>query len=177
MDQYISPRIVTMYTKANCEFCEKAKNLLKDDAFPCTTPSGAKFESMTHHLCLDQITQMMDLSKLRQEQSELRKKGIYRGIGIISMIEITNPSALFYGIGGARISAQDGCTVRRRRRCEKCDKRFTTYERIELSLPALVKKDGSRVEYSRDKILSSMRLALRKRPVSSGNAEVCVVLI
>jgi carbon-monoxide dehydrogenase large subunit len=90
----------------------RRKNLLKDDAFPCTTPSGAKFESMTHHLCLDQITQMMDLSKLRQEQSELRKKGIYRGIGIISMIEITNPSALFYGIGGARISAQDGCTVR-----------------------------------------------------------------
>lgn len=90
----------------------RRKNLLKDDDFPCTTPSGAKFESMTHHLCLEQITQMMDLSKLRQEQSELRKKGIYRGIGIISMIEITNPSALFYGIGGARISAQDGCTVR-----------------------------------------------------------------
>ncbi len=66
----------------------------------------------------------------------------------------------------SRVS-EDGCTVRRRRRCEKCDKRFTTYERIELSMPALVKKDGSRVEYSRDKILSSMRLALRKRPVSS----------
>ena len=66
----------------------------------------------------------------------------------------------------SRVS-EDGSTVRRRRRCEKCDKRFTTYERIELSMPALVKKDGSRVEYSRDKILSSMRLALRKRPVSS----------
>ena len=57
--------------------------------------------------------------------------------------------------------------MRRRRRCEKCDKRFTTYERIELSMPTLVKKDGSRVEYSRDKIIGSMRLALRKRPVSS----------
>ena len=66
----------------------------------------------------------------------------------------------------SRVS-EDGSAVRRRRRCEKCDKRFTTYERIELSMPALVKKDGSRVEYSRDKILSSMRLALRKRPVSS----------
>ena len=57
--------------------------------------------------------------------------------------------------------------ILRRRRCEKCDKRFTTYERIELSMPTLVKKDGSRVEYSRDIIIGSMRLALRKRPVSS----------
>lgn len=66
----------------------------------------------------------------------------------------------------SRVS-EDGRVVRRRRRCEKCDKRFTTYERAELALPALVKKDGSRVEYSRDKLLGSMRLALRKRPVSS----------
>ena len=73
----------------------------------------------------------------------------------------------------SRVS-EDGCAVRRRRRCEKCDKRFTTYERIELSMPALVKKDGSRVEYSRDKILSSMRLALRKRPVSSEALDVAI---
>lgn len=66
----------------------------------------------------------------------------------------------------SRVS-EDGKVVRRRRRCEKCDKRFTTYERAELALPALVKKDGSRVEYNRDKLLSSMRLALRKRPVSA----------
>jgi len=66
----------------------------------------------------------------------------------------------------SRVS-EDGRVVRRRRRCEKCDKRFTTYERAELALPALVKKDGSRVDYSREKLLSSMRLALRKRPVSS----------
>lgn len=66
----------------------------------------------------------------------------------------------------SRVS-EDGRSVKRRRRCENCDKRFTTYERTELSMPALVKKDGSRVEYSRDKIMSSMRLALRKRPVSS----------
>ena len=66
----------------------------------------------------------------------------------------------------SRVSV-DGRAVRRRRRCELCDKRFTTYERSELSMPTLVKKDGSRVEYSREKILSSIRLALRKRPVSS----------
>ena len=73
----------------------------------------------------------------------------------------------------SRVS-EDGSAVRRRRRCEKCYKRFTTYERIELSMPALVKKDGSRVEYSRDKILSSMRLALRKRPVSSEALDVAI---
>lgn len=90
----------------------RRKNLLTDDAFPCTTPSGMKFEGMSHHQCLDKIVDMMDLPRLRKEQAALRSQGVYRGIGIISMIEITNPSAMFYGVGGARISAQDGCTVR-----------------------------------------------------------------
>ncbi len=90
----------------------RRRNLLDDAAFPCTTPSGMKFESMSHHQCMDRMVAMMDLPRLRREQAALRGKGIYRGIGIISMIEITNPSAMFYGVGGARISAQDGCTVR-----------------------------------------------------------------
>jgi carbon-monoxide dehydrogenase large subunit len=90
----------------------RRKNLLADDAFPCTTPSGMKFEGMSHHECMDKLVDMMDLPRLRREQAQLRKQGIWRGIGVISMIEITNPSALFYGVGGARISAQDGCNVR-----------------------------------------------------------------
>jgi carbon-monoxide dehydrogenase large subunit len=49
---------------------------------------------------------------LRAEQVELRKQGIYRGIGLAAMIEVTNPSPAFYGVGGARISAQDGATLR-----------------------------------------------------------------
>lgn len=61
----------------------------------------------------------------------------------------------------------EGIALRRRRRCEQCDKRFTTYERVELQVPVVVKKDGSRVDYSRDKIRLSMQLALRKRPVSA----------
>lgn len=64
-------------------------------------------------------------------------------------------------------TGDDGGTLRRRRRCAQCDKRFTTYERVELQLPMVVKKDGSRVDYSREKLCSSMRLALRKRPVSA----------
>ncbi|ESH93038.1 MULTISPECIES: transcriptional regulator NrdR [Cupriavidus] len=63
--------------------------------------------------------------------------------------------------------SEEGDTVRRRRRCEACDRRFTTYERIELFFPAIVKKNGSRVDYARSKLKDSMRLALRKRPVSA----------
>ena len=58
-------------------------------------------------------------------------------------------------------------TIRRRRRCLKCDRRFTTYERVDLKMPRLVKKDGSRTDFDRDKLVSSMRLALRKRPVAT----------
>ena len=63
--------------------------------------------------------------------------------------------------------SEDGGVIRRRRRCASCDKRFTTYERAEVNFPAIVKKDGRRIEYERGKLLGSMRLALRKRPVST----------
>ena len=63
--------------------------------------------------------------------------------------------------------SEDGDFVRRRRRCGACDKRFTTYERPEVNFPAIVKKDGRRVEYDHDKLLGSFKLALRKRPVST----------
>ena len=61
--------------------------------------------------------------------------------------------------------------VRRRRRCLGCERRFTTYERAEITLPAVVKKDGSRVEFDRAKLRASMQLALRKRPVSIEQVE------
>ncbi len=62
--------------------------------------------------------------------------------------------------------SEEGDVVRRRRRCLHCEKRFTTYERPEIALPAVVKKDGSRVEFDMGKPRASMMLALRKRPVS-----------
>ena len=65
-----------------------------------------------------------------------------------------------------RIS-EDGGFIRRRRQCASCEKRFTTYERPEVNFPAIVKKDGRRIEYERAKLLASMNLALRKRPVST----------
>lgn len=62
--------------------------------------------------------------------------------------------------------SDEGDVVRRRRRCQSCDKRFTTYERAEIALPHVVKKDGTRAEFDPSKIRGSMSLALRKRPVS-----------
>ena len=64
-------------------------------------------------------------------------------------------------------SNPDANTIRRRRKCLKCDKRFTTYERVDLKMPRLVKKDGSRTDFDREKLTASMRLALRKRPVAT----------
>jgi len=90
----------------------RRRNLVADDAYPYTAATGLVFESLSHHKSLDKLLAMMDYKKLRAEQAELRKKGIHRGIGLASFIEVTNPSAMFYGIGGARISAQDGCTIR-----------------------------------------------------------------
>ena len=62
-------------------------------------------------------------------------------------------------------ASDDGAVIRRRRRCLQCDKRFTTYERVELAMPTLIKRGGVRAEYDRDKLRASMLLALRKRPV------------
>jgi transcriptional repressor NrdR len=64
-----------------------------------------------------------------------------------------------------RIS-EEGDFIRRRRQCGACEKRFTTYERPEVNFPAIVKKDGRRVDYDTHKLLASFNLALRKRPVS-----------
>ena len=91
----------------------RRRNLIPDDAYPYTTfPSGIKFEKLSHQQCLEQLLRVMDYDGLRREQVELRQRGVYRGIGLAAMIEVTNPSPAFYGVGGARISAQDGATVR-----------------------------------------------------------------
>jgi transcriptional repressor NrdR len=62
--------------------------------------------------------------------------------------------------------SDEGDVVRRRRRCQQCDKRFTTYERADISLPFVAKRDGTRADFDLSKLRASMSLALRKRPVS-----------
>jgi transcriptional repressor NrdR len=70
--------------------------------------------------------------------------------------------------------SEDGDTVRRRRQCGACDKRFTTYERPDVAFPAIVKKDGRRIDYERDKLRASMNLSLRKRPVSTEQVDSAI---
>jgi len=69
---------------------------------------------------------------------------------------------------------EEGDTVRRRRRCPACDKRFTTYERAEVQLPQVVKKNGGRVPFERGKLRASIALALRKRPITTETIERAV---
>ncbi len=90
----------------------RRRNLVPDDAYPCASASGLRFELLSHHESLDKLLKMMDYDALRVEQASLRERNIHRGIGIASFIEVTNPSAAFYGVGGAKISAQDGVAVR-----------------------------------------------------------------
>jgi transcriptional repressor NrdR len=59
----------------------------------------------------------------------------------------------------------EGNSIRRRRRCSECDKRFTTYESVELTLPQVVKQNGKREDFSRNKLHQSLSRALHKRPV------------
>jgi transcriptional repressor NrdR len=70
--------------------------------------------------------------------------------------------------------AEDGDFIRRRRQCAHCEKRFTTYERPDVTFPAVVKKDGRRIFYERAKLLGSFNLALRKRPVSTEQIDAAV---
>lgn len=70
--------------------------------------------------------------------------------------------------------SEDGDSIRRRRRCSACDRRFTTYERAEIALPAVVKKNGSRAEFDRSKLAGSLALALRKRPVGAEAVQAAI---
>lgn len=73
----------------------------------------------------------------------------------------------------SRVS-EEGDTIRRRRRCTDCDRRFTTYERVELAMPAIVKRNGSRVDFDISKLRASMALALQKRPVSATAVDAAI---
>ena len=87
-------------------------NLMADDSYPRTSATGMKLDDLSHKRALRKLTDLMDYDGLRESQTLARKKGIYRGVGFVSMVEVTNPSPMFYGIGGAPIASQDGATVR-----------------------------------------------------------------
>ena len=90
----------------------RRRNLIADDAYPTQSAAGLKFELLSHHEALAHLNSMMNYAGLRADQKKSREKGINRGIGFASFIEVTNPSAAFYGVGGARITSMDGATVK-----------------------------------------------------------------
>jgi carbon-monoxide dehydrogenase large subunit len=90
----------------------RAINLRGDDSYPAASPQGMRFADLSHQACLERLKEIMGYDALRAEQAALRETGVQRGIGLLSMVEITNPAPVFYGAGGAPISAQDGATAR-----------------------------------------------------------------
>ena len=82
----------------------RRRNLITDDAYPTKGASGIVFEGLSHHASLDKLLGAMDYEGMKAERDRLRGEGVYRGIGFAAMIELTNPGAAMYGIGGARVA-------------------------------------------------------------------------
>jgi transcriptional repressor NrdR len=70
--------------------------------------------------------------------------------------------------------SEEGNSIRRRRFCIECDSRFTTFERVQLKELVVIKKDGKKKPFDRDKLASSIRIAVRKRPVTPEQVEMAV---
>ncbi|HVG51171.1 MAG TPA: xanthine dehydrogenase family protein molybdopterin-binding subunit [Xanthobacteraceae bacterium] len=90
----------------------RRRNYIPDDAYPWKLNSGAEVERLSQHAALDKLLKLMNYDALRAEQAQLRKKSTFRGIGLASFIEMTNPSSTVYGEGGAPIASLDACTLR-----------------------------------------------------------------
>jgi len=73
--------------------------------------------------------------------------------------------------------ASDGLSIRRRRECLKCGFRFSTYEEVEILDLSVIKRDGRKESYSRDKIIKGLRRALEKRPITDDNFKKLINLI
>ena len=74
-------------------------------------------------------------------------------------------------------AVRDQQAIRRRRCCSGCNRRFTTYERVERLLPIIIKRDGSRESFNRDKLSNGLRIACRKRPAASGQIEALITAV
>jgi carbon-monoxide dehydrogenase large subunit len=88
-------------------------NVMEDDSYPRLTSTGLKAQDMSHQACIEKLMKAMDYGALRAEQESLRRKGIWRGIGLATFIKGTAPGPHgFYGLGGAPIASQDACVIR-----------------------------------------------------------------
>jgi carbon-monoxide dehydrogenase large subunit len=90
----------------------RRRNLLTADMYPYTAPTGLFFEKLSHEESLDAVLELADYHALCAERDRLRPRGVYRGLGLCVFLDLTVPGAQTYGTGGARISSQDGTTIR-----------------------------------------------------------------
>jgi len=90
----------------------RRKNYVTADMYPHTSPTGYFFERLSHEEALDKLLELSDYRALCAERDRLRPQGVYRGLGLCAFVELTTPGPAFYGVGGARISSQDGCTIK-----------------------------------------------------------------
>ncbi len=90
----------------------RRKNYVTADMYTHTSQTGYFFERLSHEEALDKLLEISDYRALCAERDRLRTQGIYRGLGLCAFIELTTPGPAFYGVGGARISSQDGCTIK-----------------------------------------------------------------
>lgn len=90
----------------------RKRNLRPDGVYPCKSVSGETLDGLSQHAAMDKLLEMSSYGALRDEQKLLREKGIYRGIGLVSIVEGTSPSPALYAAGGAPISSRDACTLR-----------------------------------------------------------------
>lgn len=87
-------------------------NFIPDNAYPRTSPTGVYLHQLSQHQCLDTLLHMMDIETLRRDQEDARARGVYRGIGIASFVELTGTGNDYYGPGGVNVTAQDGCALK-----------------------------------------------------------------
>jgi carbon-monoxide dehydrogenase large subunit len=130
---YVNKNLIGMYRGVGMPFACIAAELLTDlaadmlgidtvefkrrtyrpkSSLPCVTPGGQKLETVSFRECLDKLVALIDYDALREEQRDLRQRGIFRGLGIATFCEQTAYGPPYYGPSGAPISTQDGCTLR-----------------------------------------------------------------
>jgi carbon-monoxide dehydrogenase large subunit len=90
----------------------RRKNLVTADMFPHTSPTGYFFERLSLEESLEKLLAISDYADLCAERDSLRARGVYQGLGLCAFVELTTPGPAFYGVGGARISSQDACTIK-----------------------------------------------------------------
>jgi carbon-monoxide dehydrogenase large subunit len=90
----------------------RRRNLVTADMYPYTAPTGLFFEKLSHEASLDAVLELASYRALCAERDRLRAQGVYRGLGLCVFLDLTVPGAHIYGTGGARISSQDGTTIR-----------------------------------------------------------------